>query len=304
MKRAIVIGFGSIGQRHARLLAAMGFEIAIVSRRDLARPDAFASPADAMEGGADYAVIASETARHRADLEALEGAGFRGPVLIEKPVWQPHDPAYTGELPVRVGYVLRFHPVLQALREALAGARVHGAAIRCGSYLPDWRPGQDYRTTESARIEAGGGALRDLSHEIDYAAWLFGPFRRLTALGGRFGDLEIETDDTFTLLGETERAPLVSIALNYLDRPTERRIVVNAASGAFVADLVGGALRHDGREIAVFGLFDRDAAMIAQHEDAMRAAPRFTASLAEGLETLRTIAHAERASRNLEWITP
>ena len=45
-----------------------------------------------------------------------------------------------------------------------------------GQYLPDWRPGTDYKSGVSAQKDLGGGALLELSHELDYLQWFFGNF--------------------------------------------------------------------------------------------------------------------------------
>ena len=77
----------------------------------------------------------------------------------------------------QVGYNLRCFPSLSRFRdlihEDLFGKPL---SVRCeiGQYLPDWRPTSDYRAGVSARSDLGGGALMELSHEIDYLSWIFG----------------------------------------------------------------------------------------------------------------------------------
>ena len=41
----------------------------------------------------------------------------------------------------------------------------------------NWRPKQDYHTSYSAYKNKGGGVLLDLSHELDYATWIFGSLK-------------------------------------------------------------------------------------------------------------------------------
>ena len=77
-----------------------------------------------------------------------------------------------------VGYVLRFHPGCQflknALQEKIIGV-VSEVDFYCYSWLPNWRKGTNYKENVSSKIELGGGALLELSHEIDLANYLFGP---------------------------------------------------------------------------------------------------------------------------------
>lgn len=304
VRTALVVGYGSIGKRHADVLSASGFRTAVVSRRELAVADRFATIADAISAlQVDLAVICTETSAHRAALGELEAAGYRGPVLVEKPLWQPGEPSFASpNMRVSVGYILRFHPVLVELKKRMGAAQVFAAEVRCASYLPDWRPGADYRTTESAKIEAGGGALRDLSHELDYARWLFGDISSVAALGGHLSDLEIETDDSFMILARAKRCRALSISINYLDRPAERTVIANTAEGTFHADLLAGTVKLNGEVIFEAPPFDRNAAFTLQHADAMAASPTQVASLDDGLKVLDLIAAIETASDKKIWV--
>ena len=82
---AVVVGLGSIGTRHARVLRELGLRVATVSRREggdygsIAHAVATAHP--------DYVVIATETARHAENLQELAQTGFDGKVLVEKPLF-------------------------------------------------------------------------------------------------------------------------------------------------------------------------------------------------------------------------
>ena len=41
----------------------------------------------------------------------------------------------------------------------------------------------------------GGGALLDISHELDYLQWLFGDIEEVQGYMGTISDLEISSDD-------------------------------------------------------------------------------------------------------------
>src|SRR3974377_1481833 len=86
--RSLVVGYGSIGQRHARLLDELGASPAGVSRRGIARA-AFPSLKEALAARRpDLVVIATETGAHHAALTDLADLDFRGRVLIEKPLFE------------------------------------------------------------------------------------------------------------------------------------------------------------------------------------------------------------------------
>jgi len=300
---ALVVGRGSIGVRHERVLAGLGLTVGVVSRRGGAGGTVFSDLAQALAAlSPGYVVVATETADHGRVLERLAELGFAGTVLVEKPLFAAPRPLPAHRFAaLAVGYNLRFHPVLQRLAARLEGERIVSAQLTVGQHLPEWRPGRDYRDLYSARAAEGGGVLRDLSHELDTAGWLFGPWRRVAALGGRWGGLEIDSDDTFVLLGAFARCPAATIQLSYLDRQTRRELVVVTAGPTFHADLIAGTLRCD-REAPEHVTPGRDETYRAMH-DAVLAGRPGPCDAGEGLRTVALIAAAEQAARDGVWVT-
>lgn len=302
--RALVVGYGSIGQRHARVLAGIGCEVAVVSRRAVDHPRVHGGlPAALAACEPAYVVVADRTAEHRDTLAVLATQGYCGRVLVEKPLFgapaalPEHRFAFSG-----VAYNLRFHPLVQHLRELLRiDERVVSANFYVGQYLPQWRPGSDYRTGYSARRSEGGGVLRDLSHELDLATWLLGDWTRLTAHGGHFSPLEIDSDDSYVVLMSTARCPSVTVQMNYLDRRVKREVVINTACRTLCLDFVAGTLAIDG-EIAFTAAPDRDHTYRAEHLAMLAGDMSTLCTLAEGHALLATMAAAEVASCDKKWM--
>lgn len=302
MKKALVVGFGSIGARHARVLSELGCAVSVVSRRPIEEYDRYPDLDSALQKLApDYVVIANETAAHMAALQQLAMSGYDGMVLLEKPLAVQH-----GKLPVHrfrraaVAYNMRFHPVLGALREALVQEEVVTSQVYCGQYLPDWRPGTNYRNSYSAKRALGGGALRDLSHEIDYMMWLFGRWQRLAAIGGRLGGLEIDSDDCWGILVKFEHCPLATLQINYLDRPGRREIIVNTKQHTFRADLRLATLECDGR-ISNFPS-QQDGTYRAQHVAMLTDDMNRFCSFEEGAQVMRFLSVCETAALSGKWV--
>ena len=87
--KALVIGYGSIGQRHTRILRSLGFHTAVVSSQKTIDQVAFSSIIEAMETWApDHIVIASPTSQHHRDLATVAQTEFAGTCLVEKPLFQ------------------------------------------------------------------------------------------------------------------------------------------------------------------------------------------------------------------------
>jgi predicted dehydrogenase len=297
--KAVVVGLGSIGQRHARVLQELGCSVTTVSRRGGGDYTSIASAVG--EARPEYAVVATETAGHADTLRELAEAGFHGSVLVEKPIFAHAGPA--ADYPfgrLSIGYNLRFHPVMTALAERLGTRRAITVSAYVGQDIRDWRPGRDHRTTASATAAAGGGVLRDLSHELDYLLWLFGSWRRVAALGGASGARQIEVDDHISLLLDMQGSQAVQLHMDYLDRPGIRKIRINLADETIEADVAGGRLTVNG-EVHEYPS-ERDQSYKAMHLAAIEGLDP-VCSFREGLAVMDLIDASERALRSQTWIS-
>jgi predicted dehydrogenase len=307
--RAMVVGAGSIGLRHQRVLASLGVEVSVHSRRTA--PDL---PAAVVASEPDLVVIATETSDHRRVLLELSAAGFGGAVVVEKPLLGALEPL--PELPFRtcvVGYQLRVHPAVLAARRELAGERPLVLHAQVGQHLAAWRPGRTLGDTASARTEAGGGVLRDLSHELDLVLLLGGGWRRVCALGGRSGALgpDVATDDHWAILLELEGGTTASVQLDMLDHVGQRRLTAIAATRTVSVDLVAGTLRTagGGGEMSADGgapprswSVDGDGVLAELHRAVIEQRTDDLCDLEQGLAVVALIEAVERSAREGRWV--
>lgn len=299
--KCLVVGYGSIGRRHAEVLGEMGYSVAAVTGRADVDIPVFSGLLQALDAHTpDYVVIANETGLHGETLARLAGCGYAGITLVEKPMLAGADESLVlPPGPVYVGYTLRFHPVLGSLFERVRAQRLWSLTAYVGQFLPDWRPQRDYRSSYSARRKEGG-VVRDLSHELDYAQWLAGRWRSTVASGGHLSSLEIESEDAATVLARTERCELVTIHMNYLDRSASRWILANGPFGTIRADLVRGTLDVNGAETR-FAL-DRNQMIRAQHAAAMAGDDARSCGVPEGMATVRWIEAVHRSIEQCRWV--
>lgn len=316
--RAIVVGAGSIGQRHRRVLDGLGLATAIVSRRPSASVD-YADIAGAVEDWRpDHAVIATETSRHLASLSDLAASGFAGSVVVEKPLAGvlPSDGGGALGSPFRalvVGYQLRRHPAIEAARELLGRQQILSVTAHVGQHLAAWRPGRAIEATASARLEDGGGVLRDLSHELDLVCWLAGGWERVCAVGGRSGALGegVATDDRWAILLELEGGAVATVHLDALDHVGQRRLSVVGVDRTVAVDLVEGTLRTDGCDVpAADGRgalrkweVGRDEVLAWLHRSVLDGDVASLCSFEEGMAVVRLIDAVERSAREARWVS-
>ena len=221
-RRVLVVGLGRIGERHARNAAALGHEVATVSRRGGGDFDALEA---AERWAPDAVVVANEPAAHvPTALWALERGAD---VLLEKPLARADDEveallAASAGRTVSVGFNLRFHPALETVRDAVGDGSVgtlRSARVEAGQHLGAWYPGRDHRASSAAR----DGALLALNHELDYACWIAGDARVRAAATARGAALGLAAPDVAEVVLEHVGGALTSVHVDLLDRAYNRR---------------------------------------------------------------------------------
>lgn len=301
--KVLVIGFGSIGQRHSRILKEIDCQVAVLSRRAIDFVPQFSDLKVALRDfQPEYVVVANRTNEHLRTLEDLIANGFAGRIMVEKPLFHVLNKVPSNSFSLAaVAYNLRSHILLKKLKAFLKNAgQLVTANIYVGSYLPAWRMNTDYTQSYSAKKCQGGGVLRDLSHEFDYACWLFGSWQRLTASGGTLSDLGIDSGDAYTVLMETKYCPLVSIHMNYLDRTPRREILVNTQKHTIRVDLVKNIIAiNDVEELITVS---SDDSYRSQHQSMLTGNIEGLCTLEEAIDTLVTIEAVEKAALSHKWI--
>lgn len=209
--RILIVGLGSIGSRHLKIAKEM-FPIAEIKvihhipNKEADQGDVLKSiqKNEIISFRPDIAVISNPAPFHLPISQLMSEIGTH--LIIEKPISISTASidllirtCKEQNLILQVGYNLRFAKSLQKFKELIDDGLI-GDLIRidceAGQYLPDWRPDKDYRLGVSARKDLGGGALLELSHEIDYLRWIFGEIRWVSGTLSKESDLEIDVEDT------------------------------------------------------------------------------------------------------------
>jgi predicted dehydrogenase len=257
--RYLVVSLGSIGRRHIANLRLLCPDAQIGVLRThtpmvamtKALPEGvdlqFFKLTEALAFKPDAVIVASPSTTHLQ--YAKEFIARRIPVLIEKPLSDTTCGlrellASANEHHVRaaVAYNLRYKPSLQFVRKIiLTGGIGEVLSVRSevGQYLPDWRTGALYQDNVSAKSALGGGALLELSHELDYLYWMFGLPNSVTARGGHLSALELDVEDVVELLLEYEHpSRLVSVHLDFIQRAPHRSCRLIGTQGTLCWDAI------------------------------------------------------------------
>ena len=235
MIKIALIGLGSMGRNHYRILKALEERVSIAALCDVVKNGEFDEPffddVDTMLDAAqpDAAIIVVPTFLHKeVALKCIERGVH---VFIEKPAASTIDDAKLIAKAVKeaglkscVGHVERFNPVVQALKQELEGKEIYTMSLtRVGPFPP--------------RI-ADVGVLTDLSvHDIDLMRFITD---RNILEKNIFKSRKIHNhhEDNAVLSFELEDAIVAEILTNWLTPFKKRTIEVACKDAYFEADLI------------------------------------------------------------------
>lgn len=324
-KRVLVIGGGSIGERHTRCFQQTGradvslCEINKAVRERVAAAyslsGSFADFDEAVSSKPDVAVVCTPAQLHVPMALRLVEAGAH--VLIEKPLSTSTEridelrAAVAGhKRTAGVAYVSRAHPALAAMKAHIAAGRI-GRVVQVvavsGQHFPFYRPA--YRDTYYTDRATGGGAIQDaLTHTVNAVEWLIGPVTRLAADAAHQVLTGVDVEDTVHVIARHDDV-LASYSLNQHQPPNESRLTVIGDRGAvrFEAHrnrwLTANEPGQDWTVEADFAL-QRDDVFIRQANaflDAIEQSHPPACPLDDALQTLRVNLAILRAVEGRDW---
>jgi len=312
--RALILGCGSIGARHARNLAALNVET-VLSDSVEQRAHALAAEigaevtVDREASPVDFVIVATPTIQHPADLAwSLE---HDHPAFVEKPLAATRaglalarSATARSDRVVMVACNLRFSEGYSVLREHLpAVGTIVTISADFGWYLPAWRPLDDYSKGYSARRDMGGGVILDAAiHELDYVLDLAGPVNSVSGLWVASKTFGIDVEDAAEMQLRHANGCISRIHVDYLRRTYTRRCTVVGSDGTLVWDFAQGSVKISceiGAEPLIIDGLDRDWNLMYRRE-----MMHFVDSLATGdrvaNDVVRAAATTEVALRVLE----
>ncbi|MFH1740191.1 MAG: Gfo/Idh/MocA family oxidoreductase [bacterium] len=253
MYRILIVGTGSIGERHVRCMQATGrVEVSICEINDSVRDQVaarygvakdYASLDQALRDPWDAVVIASPAHTHIPI--ALQVADVGVSMLIEKPlsvnldgVDELVDYVRKHNLLVAVAYVYRAHPSLQKMKSMIDSGRFGNplqVAVVSGQDFSAFRPA--YRDTYFNDRKTGGGAIQDaLTHYINAVEWLVGPVERVAVDAAHKVLSDVTVEDTVNMLAR-HGTVMACYSLNMYQAPSELTMTVVCEGGTLRFEL-------------------------------------------------------------------
>lgn len=254
MIRIVIIGLGSIAKKHITALRSLSEEFEIFALRSSLNASKYEDVINIFnldDTVFDFAIISNPTHLHFKYIKLLASKSI--PLFIEKPAVHSLDNldkilnlVSKKKVTTYVACNLRFHPCLKFLKEKIdnQNLRINEINVYCGSYLPDWRPGLDFKNIYSANPKMGGGVHLDLFHEIDYVTWLFGQPKSYNSVKRSVSTLSIDSIDYANYILEYKNFT-TSIILNYYRKKAKREIEIVFDQITWKVDLINNSIKTD-----------------------------------------------------------
>ena len=292
-KTALIIGYGSIGKRHAKLLKKFRniSKIYILTKQTCNNFNKIKSISEVKTVNPDYIVISSRTSDHFKHLSYVEKNLKNKIILVEKPLFKNFKNLKIRNNKVFDGYNLRYHPVINFIKNYIKNKKIFSINVLCHSYLPHWRKNIDYAKSNSAKKAYGGGALLELSHEIDYIQWIFKKIKKLNHVKiKKISSLKINTEDSVSIIGKTSITDFF-IDLNYFSLHPQRLIVINGNDFALKGDLIGNSVeifKKNRKKLTKFKI-DKNYTYNLQHKSLLKKKHKDSCTYTQGAQLMLLI---------------
>ena len=143
-----------------------------------------------------------------------------------------------------MGFQLRFNPIIKYLEKIIKKnspiGKIFTVQIHHGEHIEDFHPYEDYRISYAANKKLGGGVVLTQIHEIDYLMYLFKDYfiKKSNFISSKVSDLKINVEDTINanfILKKNKNLISCSMFLNFFERPKKRKIFIIGKNGSIDA---------------------------------------------------------------------
>ena len=264
IRRIVIVGLGSMGQKHLNFARNHCPEATIKVLTKYPNNDTikkadgyFQTVNEIIDFKPQLIIIANPASLHLEVINRIFKVDAF--ILVEKPlsnnIENIEDFLKTYKNPslkILVGYNLRFNPSLcyfrQMYKSGILG-KIFSVRAEVGQYLPNWRDGIDYNKTVSANKSLGGGVLLELSHEIDYLIWMFGLPQWVTAFVSKVSNLDVDTEDEALMIigyknNDNKKNFKVNLNLDFFRHDTKRQCTLIGEKGSIRWDGILGIVER------------------------------------------------------------
>lgn len=261
--KILIVGLGSIGQRYSNVLQKdKNFSVSAMTTGQGTKKiplnlksnfERIYSNFDEINfRNYDFAIVCNPTFKHYESAKVLIKNELN--FLLEKPAFSTLNElkdieklAKSNNTKFSVGQNMRFHPIIRYLKSNIEHNSkifqdsITNVEITNLSYLPDWHPWEDYRTSYVAN-PIGGGVRMTQNHELDYSIYLLGRIEKFSSSTPKNKILDIKTEENATYQIVFKNNIMVNINLSIASKRKDRKITINTDKNILDCNLLTGEI--------------------------------------------------------------
>ncbi len=291
--KVVIIGYGSIGRKHAKILSRnfKNIEIYIYTKQIIKNFNYFKDINEIKTINPQYIVIASETHKHYKQLKFLEKSFKKIKILIEKPLFHKFFNFSVKNNEVYTAYNLRFHPLVIKLKKFLKNKDIYDVNLITNSYLPNWRKNISFKKNYAGFKSKGGGIILDLSHELDFLHSIFKNLNLKYVDFNKKSNLTHNTEDNLKLYARSNKTH-ISVDLKYYSKNEIRIFLIDGKNFSVLLDLKNNVLKiqEKRRKFLIKKTFSQEKTLLEMHKALINNKnKKFLCSFNQGKEVLKAI---------------
>lgn len=264
----LIVGFGSIGQRHLQNLQKLcpdaRFWVLKKSSKHHVIKDCeiiheniytyysnveFITSLESSVVTFDCAFICNNSSEHLDYATRLAEMGVD--LFIEKPlatsskgVDRLQQIVHENSLVAAVGFQTKYSDIYLKLKNIIETSKVPPNHVfsRWLTFLPDWHPYEDYKQSYAAKKNLGGGVAATLLHELDMLYTLLPNLELANFVSGNFTSIGIEADDYLSINLISNNMP-VHLSLSFGQTSEQRKIEIAFPDKFVEADFIKNQLK-------------------------------------------------------------
>lgn len=254
MKKVLVIGTGSIAQKHIDILNSLNYSVYVYSKTNekffkknskitrlvnLAKLDNF-----------EFTILANKTSNHLRILKILIKQKMH--IYCEKPIYYKKFNYHhiknlikKNKIIFHNGYQLRNDTKIKYIQKKLKNQKIKSFQVSVGHDFNKWRKAGIHKKSYFSDTKKGGGVIFELIHEINLINLLFGKIKKISTIKSNSENYKCE--DVAVSIIETKNKILGSLYQDMLSNVLFRYINIVTNKNFFKIDIANNLIIEDNK---------------------------------------------------------
>ena len=245
MKKALIIGTGSIAQKHIDILIYLNYDVYVYSKNNI---NFFKNNFKITRlihlknlSSFEFAIVANKTSDHLKILKTLIEEKVH--TYCEKPIFHKkfnfkkiRDKIKKNKIVFHNGYQLKNDSKIKYIKKRLKKANIKSFQVSVGHDFTKWRKNGVSKNSYFSKTNMGGGVIFELIHEVNIINLLFGKIKKIKTF--KSNSKKFNCEDLAVSIIKTKKNIVGSLYQDMFSNIFFRNIRIVTNKKFFVVDFV------------------------------------------------------------------